>query len=71
VDLRAGLDYVENRKFLTLPGLELDPSVVQPVDSRSTDYAIRLLYNLSNLSKVYTVEDHMPPCLWQRIIKMK
>jgi hypothetical protein len=25
VDLRAGLDDVENRKFLTLPGLELQP----------------------------------------------
>jgi hypothetical protein len=35
---RAGLDDVENRKFLTLPGLELsDPSVVQPVVSRYTD----------------------------------
>jgi hypothetical protein len=26
-------------KFLTLPGFELDPSVVQPVVSRYTDYA--------------------------------
>jgi hypothetical protein len=25
VDLRAGLDDMENRKFLTLPGLELWP----------------------------------------------
>jgi hypothetical protein len=25
VDFRAGLDYVEKRKFLTLPGLELRP----------------------------------------------
>jgi hypothetical protein len=25
VDLRAGLDDLENRKFLTLPGLELRP----------------------------------------------
>jgi hypothetical protein len=31
---RAGLDYEEKRKFLTLPGLEL-----QPVASRYTDYA--------------------------------
>jgi hypothetical protein len=37
---RAGLDDVEKRKFLTLPGLELDPSVFQPVASRYTDYAI-------------------------------
>jgi hypothetical protein len=36
---RAGLDDVENRKFLTLPGLNCDPSVVQPVASRYTDYA--------------------------------
>jgi hypothetical protein len=37
---RAGLDYVEKRKFLTLLGLELRPSVVQPVASRYTDWAI-------------------------------
>jgi hypothetical protein len=35
---RAGLDDVEKRKFLTLPGQ--DRSVVQPVASRYTDYAI-------------------------------
>jgi hypothetical protein len=35
VDLRAGVDDLEKRKFLTLPGLEL-----QPVASRYTDYAI-------------------------------
>jgi hypothetical protein len=35
VDLRAGLDDLEKRKFLTLPGLEL-----QPVASCYTDYAI-------------------------------
>jgi hypothetical protein len=34
---RTGLD---DRKFLTLPGLELQPSVIQPVASRSTDCAI-------------------------------
>jgi hypothetical protein len=31
VDSRAGLDELEKRKFLTLPGLEFDPSAVQPV----------------------------------------
>jgi hypothetical protein len=31
---------MEKRKFLTLPGLELRPSVVQPLASRYTDYAI-------------------------------
>jgi hypothetical protein len=28
---------VEKRKFLTLPGFELDPSVVQPIASRYPD----------------------------------
>jgi hypothetical protein len=40
VNPRAGLDDVEKRKFLTLLGFELLPSVVQPVSSRCTDYAI-------------------------------
>jgi hypothetical protein len=39
VDPRAGLDDVEKRKFLTLPG-PLDLSAVQPVASRYTDYAV-------------------------------
>jgi hypothetical protein len=34
---RAGLDDVENRKFLTLPGLNSDPSVVQPVGAVQTE----------------------------------
>jgi hypothetical protein len=37
VDPKAGLDDLEKRKFLTLP------SVVQPVASRYTDYAIPAL----------------------------
>jgi hypothetical protein len=37
---RAGLDDVEERKFLTLPGLELRSLLVQPVASRYTDCAI-------------------------------
>jgi hypothetical protein len=40
VDPTAGLDDVEKRKFLTLPGLNSDPSVVQPIASRYTNYAI-------------------------------
>jgi hypothetical protein len=40
VDLRAGLDDLEKRKFLTLPYSISNPSVVQPVASRYTDYAI-------------------------------
>jgi hypothetical protein len=31
---------VENTKFLTVPGFELDRSVIQPVASRYTDCAI-------------------------------
>jgi hypothetical protein len=40
VGLRAGLDAAEKRKFLTLPGLELRPSIVQLVAPRYTDCAI-------------------------------
>jgi hypothetical protein len=53
VDLRAGLDDVEKRKFLTLPGLERDHSVAQPVASSYTGYAVpapflyRYLHNLN------------------------
>jgi hypothetical protein len=34
---RAGLDDMEKWKFLTLPGLELNPSVIQPIASFYTD----------------------------------
>jgi hypothetical protein len=37
---RAGLDDVEKRKFLTLPGLELRPLGRQSVASRHADYSI-------------------------------
>jgi hypothetical protein len=41
VNTRVGLDDVEKRKFLTLPGLfNSDPSVVQLLASRYTDCAI-------------------------------
>jgi hypothetical protein len=40
MDHRAGLDDMGKWKFLSVPGLELRPSVVQPVASRSTDWAI-------------------------------
>jgi hypothetical protein len=40
VDSRAGLGDVYKRKLLTLPRLELDHSVVLPVASRVTDYAV-------------------------------
>jgi hypothetical protein len=35
VDLRAGLDGVENRKFLTLPGLEIQ-HLGRPVGARGS-----------------------------------
>jgi hypothetical protein len=37
---RTGLDDVEKRKFLTLPGLESNLLAVQPTASRCTDRAI-------------------------------
>jgi hypothetical protein len=40
VDPIADLDYVEKRKFLTLPGLNSDPSVVQHLACCYTDCAI-------------------------------
>jgi hypothetical protein len=53
VDPRAGVDNLEKRKFLTLPGLELDPSVVQPVASRYTDCTIPAReHYLEELSKI-------------------
>lgn len=38
VSPRAGLDVVEKGKCLSIPGLELAPSVVQTVASRYVDY---------------------------------
>jgi hypothetical protein len=43
---RAGLANVENRKFLTLSGLELRPLGVQPVASRYPVYVYTLLKEL-------------------------
>jgi hypothetical protein len=51
VSPRAGLGNVEKRKFLTLPGLDSDPSVVQPIASRYPDYAIPVLLLLKYLEK--------------------
>jgi hypothetical protein len=48
VDPRAGLDDLEKRKFLTLSGLELQPSVAQPVASRYPGYSTRVLESLKN-----------------------
>jgi hypothetical protein len=55
VGSRTSLDNVEKIKFLTLLGLERDPSVVQPVGSRYTDCAIpaphilSLIYHINKL----------------------
>jgi hypothetical protein len=53
VDPRAGLEDVESRKSCPYPDLNSDFSVVQPIASRYTDYAIpgshniiHILYNL-------------------------
>jgi hypothetical protein len=40
VNPRTGVDDVETRQFLTLPGLELRTLGRQPVASRYTEYAI-------------------------------
>jgi hypothetical protein len=41
LDPKAGVDNVEKRKYLTLPGLELRPPLlVQPIACRYSDYAI-------------------------------
>jgi hypothetical protein len=49
---RDGLDATEKIKFLTLLGLELGPSIVQPVASRYTVYAIPVLtYGMGEMIK--------------------
>jgi hypothetical protein len=55
VDLRAGLDGVEKREFLTLLGLNSDPSVVQPVASNYADCSIPLpFYIMYEVKLCYT-----------------
>jgi hypothetical protein len=49
----ASLDDVEMRKFLTLPGLNSDPSVVQPVAKRYTDCAIPVPQEERDIVKIY------------------
>jgi hypothetical protein len=44
VGLRTGLYDVERKKFLALAGIELDPSAVQPLASRYTDYVFLPLF---------------------------
>jgi hypothetical protein len=54
VDQRAGLDDVEKRIFLTLPGLELQ-SVVQPVASHYTDYALLYVILFTYSTKILAI----------------
>jgi hypothetical protein len=49
VDPRAGLDDVEKRKFLTLPGLNSDPLVVRAVASCYTNYATPAHYKVGKM----------------------
>jgi hypothetical protein len=56
VDPRAGLDDMEKKIFLTLLGLEIHPSVVQPVTSLYTDYAIPAL------EKTEILGENLPQC---------
>jgi hypothetical protein len=58
VDPRAGLDDVEKRKFLTIPGLgTLTPLVIQPIASRYTDCAILApQLTISEEAKVMTIK---------------
>jgi hypothetical protein len=55
---RTGLDSVEKIKFLTLLGLELHLSVIQPVASHYTDYAIPAPYILTYGAKM---------CAWTKV----
>jgi hypothetical protein len=60
VDLRTGLDNLEKRKLLTLPDSNLDPSVVQPVASRYTDYAIPASFALWYKKKSEAMNPYPP-----------
>jgi hypothetical protein len=48
------VEATEKRNFLTLPGLEFDPSVVQPVASRCTDYNIPAPLKVNCINKLKT-----------------
>jgi hypothetical protein len=58
VDPRVGLDDVEKRKFLTLPHSNSNPSVVQPIASRYTDYAIAVI---EKFQFIYFFQPHYGP----------
>jgi hypothetical protein len=58
-----GLDDVEKRKLLTLPGLELDPSVLQAVAIRYTDCAIPAILKAGRHKKVKLVKSVLVFCM--------
>jgi hypothetical protein len=59
LDPRAGLDDVEKRKLLTPRDSNFNPSLVQPVASRYTDYAIELhMYIYLNMG-IYQDQQHL------------
>jgi hypothetical protein len=60
VNPRAGLDYVVNRKLLALQGLELRPSIFQPIASSYTDYSIQAPSAVQN-------EIDIMKCVWNKM----
>jgi hypothetical protein len=56
---RVGLDDVEKRKFLTLPGFKLHLSVVHPVASRYTDSPKAVAIQLKRAT-----ETQQSNCFW-------
>jgi hypothetical protein len=69
VDLRAGLDNLEKRKFFTLPGLELRP-LVRPARRKAVSIAKKSEWLISGrstvgllLSKAEELEGEISPVL--------
>jgi hypothetical protein len=56
------MDDVVRGKFMTLPELELNPSVVQPVASRYTDYAIPVYKWKTNMEEMKRIRPNTSAC---------
>jgi hypothetical protein len=68
---RVGMDDVEKGKFLTLRGLELCPSVVQPVAISYTDWAIPDP-TLSTIYVKYLISPNILKCvLWMKYVQIR